>query len=364
MVGRRLRSRFFKSWARLGLVLTVVLTLGTVSTLPAGASPTRAAGGADVGFYKGKTVTLIAPASTGDFIDLFSRLIGKYVGKYLHATVNIEDVPGSGQIIGLNRGYAAKNDGLTITDLNTGAVVSDIIEGYPGMHFDLNKWVIIGDIDTITENVIVAHPKSGITFDSLMKKGAKPYKVLDVRSGTIDATERLIFGAFGIPHQFVTAFSHQGTLFQAFEAGQGDLAMNTWSGLAGQAVRAGKAKSILSINVGTKQRFPGVPDYTTEMAKYKNQISKQGLEVLKLIPAWTNLGSGVLAAPPGTPPARVAALTQAMQWSAKQPAFQKEANKELIEGAKFESASQLRSAIRQAMGNKTLAKYLGKYSAS
>ena len=57
-------------------------------------------------FYADKTVRMIVGSGTGGGYDAFSRLIAPYLAKALGTTVIVENQPGAGGLIALNRLYA------------------------------------------------------------------------------------------------------------------------------------------------------------------------------------------------------------------------------------------------------------------
>ena len=58
-------------------------------------------------YYAGKTVRMIVGSGTGGGYDTFSRMIAPYLAKELGTTVIVENQPGAGGLIALNRLYVA-----------------------------------------------------------------------------------------------------------------------------------------------------------------------------------------------------------------------------------------------------------------
>src|SRR5690348_17271570 len=83
------------------------LTIGVaVCALPARAQE------AEKAFYAGKTVRMVVGSGTGGGYDVFSRMIAPYLSKVLGTTVIVENQPGAGGLLALNRLYTAPPDGL------------------------------------------------------------------------------------------------------------------------------------------------------------------------------------------------------------------------------------------------------------
>src|ERR1700712_3228211 len=70
---------------------------------------------AEKAFYAGKTVRMIVGSGVGGGYDVFSRLIAPYLSKTLGTTVIVENVPGAGGLVAMNKLYIAPPDGLQIS---------------------------------------------------------------------------------------------------------------------------------------------------------------------------------------------------------------------------------------------------------
>src|SRR5262245_36888432 len=90
----------------------VLLSLLVLTTAPL--SPARAQD-AEKAFYAGKTVRMVVGSGVGGGYDVFSRLIAPYLAKTLGTTVVVENVPGAGGMLALNKLYVAPGDGLQIS---------------------------------------------------------------------------------------------------------------------------------------------------------------------------------------------------------------------------------------------------------
>ncbi|HSJ42561.1 MAG TPA: tripartite tricarboxylate transporter substrate-binding protein, partial [Xanthobacteraceae bacterium] len=115
----------------------VVLSLAvcwTVSTSPGQAQE------AEKAFYAGKTVRMIVGSGTGGGYDIFSRLIAPYLAKTLGTTVIVENQPGAGGLIALNRLYVAPPDGLQISLSNGTSAAFAQLTGDQAARFDLAKF--------------------------------------------------------------------------------------------------------------------------------------------------------------------------------------------------------------------------------
>jgi len=66
-------------------------------------------------FFAGKTVRMVVGSGTGGGYDIFSRMIAPYLSRILGTTVIVENQPGAGGLVALNRLFVAPPDGLQIS---------------------------------------------------------------------------------------------------------------------------------------------------------------------------------------------------------------------------------------------------------
>ena len=97
-------------------------------------------------FYAGKTVRMIVGSGVGGGYDVFSRLIAPYLAKVLGTTVIIENVPGAGGLLAVNKLYSAPPDGLQIS-LTQGTMVAVAqLMNDPAARFDLAKFSYLATV--------------------------------------------------------------------------------------------------------------------------------------------------------------------------------------------------------------------------
>jgi tripartite-type tricarboxylate transporter receptor subunit TctC len=126
----------------------VTLIVGAVafSTAIGTAMPVSYAQESEKAFYAGKTVRMIVGSSVGGGYDVFSRLIAPYVAKTLGATVIVENVPGAGGLVAVNRLYTSPPDGLTISlTQGTMAAVAQLM-GDQAARYDLAKFSYLATV--------------------------------------------------------------------------------------------------------------------------------------------------------------------------------------------------------------------------
>jgi tripartite-type tricarboxylate transporter receptor subunit TctC len=97
-------------------------------------------------FYAGKTVRMIVGSGVGGGYDVFSRLIAPYLSKTLGTTVIVENQPGAGGLVALNKLYIAPPDGLQIS-LTQGTMAGIAqLTGDQAARFDLTKFTYLATV--------------------------------------------------------------------------------------------------------------------------------------------------------------------------------------------------------------------------
>jgi tripartite-type tricarboxylate transporter receptor subunit TctC len=106
----------------------------------------RASADDEKAFFHGKTVKIAVGSAVGGGYDVYSRLIAPYLGKVLGATVIVENQPGAGGLISMNRLYVSAPDGLTMSFANgTSAAFAQITE-QQGARFDLARFDFLATV--------------------------------------------------------------------------------------------------------------------------------------------------------------------------------------------------------------------------
>ena len=97
-------------------------------------------------FYAGKTVRMIVGSGVGGGYDVFSRLIAPYLAKTLGATVIVDNVPGAGGLVALNKLYIAPPDGLQISLVQGTMAAVAQLTGDQAARFDLAKFTYLSTV--------------------------------------------------------------------------------------------------------------------------------------------------------------------------------------------------------------------------
>src|SRR5205085_3703126 len=87
------------------------------------ASPARAQSVEE--FYRGRSVTILVGFTAGGGYDLYARLLGRHIGRYIpgNPTIVVQNMPGAGSMKATQYVYGiAPKDGLTLASVSRGMV--------------------------------------------------------------------------------------------------------------------------------------------------------------------------------------------------------------------------------------------------
>jgi tripartite-type tricarboxylate transporter receptor subunit TctC len=284
-------------------------------------------------FYQGKTITFIAPDKPGGSFDLWSRLLAQYLGQYLKATVNVENVPPGNTIVGQNQLAASAPDGLTIGWINAGEDVADQVKGVGGVNFNPANLSFVG-APGFGQLVFVAQTSAPYkTFQSLSNAtAAKPVTSLDVTKGTGDTVERVILGAYGIHAKIITGYASSKDLGAGYLRGDGQIAEEELA-VFQDAITSGHATPLLVTapvppQNPTYSQMKNVPTLQQLYAQDPPPTS-QGKAAIQVLMSLITTAQDVVA-PTGVPTARLAALRAAMKWAFQQSSLKSRALQESL----------------------------------
>lgn len=344
--------------AALAAACAALLAACSSSSSAAGAGSGTSAASGGAGYFKGKTITLISPDKPGGSYDSYARLFAPYVGQELGATINVENVAGAGTVEGTNQMAAASPNGLTIGMVNVGGDIASQVEKQPGQTFDMKKMSWIGQPAQLP-NALISQPGSGVASFTALLHSSKPVAVLDIRNGIGDMLNRVIYGAFNIPHQFDTGFESTASLKQGFLAKDGQTVFEAMSTLY-PLISGNEAKPLLvtgAVAIPSYQKaLSGVPTLQSELTSASLSAARKSAvqEAITL----SNL-SDDFAAPPGVPASELSALRQAFTKAASLPALKAQAAKESLP-LSFISSSSVASQVSAALSNSSaIAPYVG-----
>ena len=277
-------------------------------------------------FFKGKTVRIVVPFAAGGGYDIYSRIMGRHMGKYIQGNplFVVENITGAGGLIGMNHVFkVAKPDGLTI-GTPIGTMFVDQLIGKPGIEFDGRKFEYIGAPAQDTQLLIV-HKRTGIKSVEQWLAHPTPVKFGSTGPGSAnESIPKIAKEALNLPLHVVSGYKGSSVIRLAFNGGEVDGVANAWESMVStwpQELQNGDAVILLQ---AAGKSHPGLTNVPLVIDYAKTDMGK------KLVQGVIN-NFGATARPyvltPGTPKARVEILRKAFMDTMKDPEFGAELKK-------------------------------------
>ena len=267
---------------------------------------------AETAFYAGKTVRMVVGSGTGGGYDIFSRMIAPYLAKTLGTTVIVENQPGAGGLLALNKLYVAPPDGLQISLSNGTAAAFAQLKGDQAARFDLTKFTYLATVGA-PPGLWLVGPDSPIR--EVQQATAAKMKWRWASSG---GTSGLGIGAaftceaLKLDCHIVQGYRGSADAGLAVTRGEMD-ALYVPESSANNFVKAKQNWALATIS-RTKSRFFQDRPTIFEAAR----MDADGTWVMDFLANVEKLGR-ILIAPPGIPPARLAYLQEAVKQTLHDP---------------------------------------------
>ena len=263
----------------------------------------------DAEFFRGKTINYIVATGPGGGYDTYGRLLTRFMAKYMPGTTFVvRNIPGAGNIIGVNTIYRAAPDGLTFGIFNTGLIYSQMLK-MEGVRFDLAKMSWIGKMADEGRTLVLA-TKSGLdSIDDLINAKEPVFLASSGIGAASDIEMRLLQKMLRLNVRLLTNIVGGETQLSML---RGEVA-GVLEAASSQAefVKQGNAKYVLSIT-GAQSALPGVPtarDFVT---------NEENLRLISLVENIAQLGRPT-AGPPGIPAGRLEVLRDAFMKAVSDP---------------------------------------------
>lgn len=307
-------------WRIVGVPTTLVLVAAG-----SGIFASRAAAQSAEEFYKThSTLTLGVPAGPGGTYDSYTRLLARYLPKYVagNPTVVVQNITAAGGLVLANQTYnSAPRDG-TFLAMVRGTTVQENVNGNPAAMFDGRKFAWIGNMNQEYESCIVMHDSPIRSISDLYNQelivgasgaGAQSYSFPLVYNALFHMKFKVITGYPGTPDRLL-----------AMQRGEltGNCGVDTSVILStfAEQYRQGRIRVVLQAAMTKDTRFPDVPNILDEA---KTAGDRQALEYMV---ATLELGRS-FAASGETPKDRIALLRHAFAEAMEDPGLIEEANK-------------------------------------
>ncbi|HET7678682.1 MAG TPA: tripartite tricarboxylate transporter substrate-binding protein [Xanthobacteraceae bacterium] len=294
-------------------------------------------------FYRGKQLRFIISSATGGDYDQWSRLIARYLGKYIpgNPTIIPQNMPGGGQIIATNHLFTAAAQDGTVIGMIGRNLPNDALVKKEGVRFDPVKFNWLGSPE-LTNRVCAAI--EGAPVQKAQDLFQHELLVGGAGAGTaVSNTPTLLSRLLGMKFKLVEGYGNSQAILLAIERGEVQGICQSLSSLRGSRpdwFESGKLKVLFNTerNAVPGLNAPTVFDFTKTDEQRK---------ILALYTSSVEFGRPIVA-PPNVPKERVEALRKALADTLKDPELLEEAKKQGMEMT-YVSGEELEKLIADLM---------------
>jgi tripartite-type tricarboxylate transporter receptor subunit TctC len=286
-------------------------------------------------FYQGKTVKIVVGFTSGGFYDRWSRLLARYVPRYIpgNPEMIVQNMPGAGGLIAANHLYGvAAPDGLTLGMLSYGMYLDQLV-GRKEVQYDVRKFNWIGSPE---RSDVLLYMRSDAPYKSLedIRKATTPPKCGSTgTAGTDYILARLLEETLGLKINTVLGYPGGSEIDLAVEKGEVQCRGLTAAPFFGrEPFISWRKKNFVNVLVyGGEKRDERIPNTPTIYEIFdKEKTPEESRRVADVILRGGDFGRPWVA-PPGTPKEQVKILRDAYAKAMADPALLDEAKKGKME---------------------------------
>ncbi len=280
-------------------------------------------------FYAGRTVQLVIGYAPSGGYDDYARLLGRHIGRHIPGTptVVVQNMPGAGSIRAANYLYnVAPKDGTVFGGFARGLFIDPLLGRAEGMRFTPAKF---GWLGSVASDIGVCAFRSDAGIESWADMQTKRYKIGATGAGAdSDVFSNLLLKMFNLPMQLVLGYPSVAETVLAIQRKEVDGRCGwSWSTLSTRNRDLWLSKQIRVVLQLTDRPVPELADVPTVL-DVAGSAEQQA--VLTLIVARQTMARPFVA-PPGLPPARLAALRDAFDATMRDPEFLADAKRQDLE---------------------------------
>ncbi|MDA0652248.1 MAG: tripartite tricarboxylate transporter substrate-binding protein [Proteobacteria bacterium] len=280
-------------------------------------------------FYKGRQVSMIIPYSPGGAYDILARLLARHMGKHLTGNPSFIslNMPGGGGMKAANYlANVAPRDGSVMAIVSQGLPLYQLRDG-KGLKADMRTFNWLGNMSYSNQMMAAYHTAPVKTLEDAKKtqliiaasgKGAIPMQLAAAYNYLVGTKLKIIYGYRGSSQMYL-----------AMERGEVEgRATNTWAGYRSekpQWIADKKLNFLIQVGLEKEADLPHVPLLQDLV---KGDPDKE--QIARALAMATKVGRPI-AAPPGVPDDRVAALRKAFDETLLDPGFKADAKRSRAE---------------------------------
>jgi tripartite-type tricarboxylate transporter receptor subunit TctC len=303
-------------------------------------------------FFQDKTIRIIAGYGAGSVDDAWTRMIARYLGRYIPGNPNVivQNMPGAGAMIAANYVYkVAKPDGLTIGGIRAGLYFDQLV-GRKEVQFDWPKFTWLGTPTQVEQIIYIRANTSYKTIEDVRKAQVPPRCGATGTSSTGYYTGNLLEETLGAKFQTLTGYKDGPEVDLAVEREEIHCRGISLETLFGREPLIGWFKNgfvRVLIQTGKKRdpRLVDVPTIWELMNEYKTP--ETGKRLATIVLAVGAFGRPYVSTP-GLPPDRARILKAAFAKILNDPDFHAQARERKLEIEPV-AGEQLESLAREVL---------------
>ena len=271
-------------------------------------------------FYQGKQVNVVVGYSPGGGYDTYTRLLAKHMGKHVpgNPSMIVTNMPGAGSLKAANHTYnVAPKDGATLGVFSAPVAIEPLL-GRDNAKYETLKFGWLGNMYRDTHGCAVWHTSKIASLDDVIK--AKEPVVFGATSASSygNMHARVLQELAGANIRIVTGYQGIKGVGKALQQGEITAACAMAVSTLKSAFRSHMERKEFRIIVQFgKQKEPYLGDGTLFYSRLKSAADRR---VADFFFSQSAIARPV-AAPPGVPKARLAALRKAFQETLRDPAL-------------------------------------------
>jgi len=297
-------------------------------------------------FYSGKTVTVYVGLAAGGLYSTYAQMMAPHFARHIPGNPNVivKHQPGAGGLTASNYVYnAAPKDGLHIITPNAGTSKRAAL-AEPGVKFDPRKFQWLGGWGEPVRDCSVWKTAPGTTLKEAMKKEVILGAIGKSSDTFINPT--VLNNVLGTKFKIIPGYGGGSQIRLAMEKGE----VHGWCGqflgwktVKPEWLKEGKIVHLVQLN---SKRSPDMPD-TPLLSEFAR--SDEERQIFGFVQS--SLDDRGLAAPPGVPADRVAALERAYMATLADPKFLADAAKLKLD-IDVVTSKEIRAFVEQIMAMK------------
>lgn len=273
-------------------------------------------------FYKGKTVSLYVAVSPGGIYSTFALILAKHMEKHIPGQPNVivQHMTGAGGAAAVTYVHdVAPRDGTVIITPNAGVGLR-VLLGIDKVSYDPAKFLWLGGWGEAVNTITLLKDNAPVRTLEEAKKTEVVLASIGKASNTY-LIPALMKTTLGINFKIITGYRGGAPIRLAIERGEVHGWAGQWTGWKLDKpdwIREGRLVHLVQL---ASRPAPDLPDVPLLSSFAENAEERQIFAVVQ-----SGIADRAIAAPPGVPADRVAALRTAYEKTLRDPTFLKEAN--------------------------------------